>query len=176
MGRDLLHLGFLVTVLQQLACPAEPCGNTSHTQLHAQVGENVSMSCNFSVYDPREAPMVQWNYWNQTNNTENINLYISRNGNENRFYYRPHFEGRTWVNATGLVHGDATLHLAGVTTSDQGNFSCFVALVVDCVSVEVQLWVSEHHQQSRLELDCGLAATCFSGLVLSLAAAVTLCV
>lgn len=178
MGRDLLHLGFLLTVLQQLACPAEPCGNTSNTSLHALVGENVAMSCPFSVDDPRKAPTVQWNYQSQTNNTENINLYTSINGNESRLYYRPPFEGRTWVNATGLAHGDATLHLAGVTTSDQGNFSCWVGLVHDCVSVEVQLWVSDHHHhhQCRLELDCGLAATCFSGLVLSLAAAVTLCV
>ncbi|XP_044847347.1 junctional adhesion molecule-like [Mauremys mutica] len=176
MGRDLLHLGFLVTVLQQLACPAEPCGNTSNTSLHAQVGENISMSCPFSVLDPRKAPKVQWNYRSQTNNTENIVYTENINGNESRLYYRPPFEGRTWVNATGLAHGDATLHLAGVTTSDQGNFSCWVGLGHDCVSVEVQLWVSDHHHQSRLALDCGLAATCFSGLVLSLAAAVTLCV
>ncbi|CAM4696468.1 coxsackievirus and adenovirus receptor homolog [Caretta caretta] len=173
MGCDLLHLGFLITVLQQLACPAEPCGNTSHTQLQAQVGENISMSCPFSVYDPRKVSTVMWNYRSQTNET---NLYMSSNGSENCSHYRPRFEGRTWVNATGLAHGDATLHLAGVTASDQGNFSCYVGLGYDCVSVEVQLWVSEHHQESRLELNCGLAAICFSGLVLSLAAAVTLCV
>ncbi|KAM9114542.1 lens fiber membrane intrinsic protein isoform 2-T2 [Pangshura tecta] len=209
MGRDLLHLGFLVTVLQQLACPAEPCGSTSNTSLHAHVGETVSMSCPFSVHDPRKAPHVQWNYRSQTYNTENINLYLSINGSENRSYYKPPFKGRTWVNATGLAHGNITLHLAGVTMSDQGIFSCWVGLVTDCVSVEVQLWVSgeqegearrqvlgaeacgpprlldsaserrepeKHNHQSMLVLDCGLAATCFSGLVLSLAAALTLCV
>ncbi|XP_065429640.1 uncharacterized protein LOC135976664 isoform X2 [Chrysemys picta bellii] len=174
MGRDLLHLGFLVTVFQQLAFSAEPCEDLFPTQQHVQAGENVSMSCNFTVYDPRTAPTVQWNYQSQTNNMENINLYMSINGNENRLYYRPRFEGRTWVNATGLAHGDATLHLAGVTTSDQGYFSCFVGLGFDCKSVAVQLWVSDH-QQSRSALACGLAATCFPGLVLSLAAAVTLC-
>lgn len=173
MGRVLLHLGFLITVLQQLACPAEPCANTSHTQLLAQAGENVSMSCLFLVYDPRKAPKVQWNYRGETESTA-VNLYQTRDGVERSSSYQPRFQGRTWVNATGLAHGDATLHLAGVTMSDRGNFSCWVSLGFDCVSVEVQLLVSEHNQQRIL--DCGLAATCYPGLVLALATAVTLCV
>ncbi|XP_067425642.1 uncharacterized protein [Emydura macquarii macquarii] len=203
MRSILLHLGFLVTILQHLACPAEPCGDNSITQLQAKVGENVSMRCLFTVPNPLTAPKIQWNYI-QAN--DKINLYKNSNWTESDLRYGSRFKARTWVNATGLAHGDATLHLAEVTPSDQGNYFCWVGLSYDCVSVEVQLCVGGKYKGGARrhvvggeasgppghsgsasggqrtaelkpppkDLDCGLTAACFPGLVLFLAAAVTL--
>lgn len=124
------HMGLILLFCSDCQIPCH--GITSTTQQEAITGHNVSLNCFFPVSSGEGTMKFLWYFANST-----VCSPIYRQNQR----LCSGCETWMWVDEAGLALGNATLHLADVTVSNVGNYSCWVSFGYDCQVTEVELLV-----------------------------------
>ncbi|XP_028420690.1 butyrophilin subfamily 2 member A1-like [Perca flavescens] len=141
----------------QLIGPSQP--------IVATVGDDVILPCSLEPTEDVAAKTLEWT----RSDLNSIFVLVWRGGQDFVQTKHPSFNGRTWLFPDELKHGNISLKLSKVKTSDAGTYKCyipklnteyFVDLVVGAVSLPVMSLAGIDEATRGVVLQCESKGWC----------------
>ncbi|GCC30104.1 hypothetical protein chiPu_0008549 [Chiloscyllium punctatum] len=106
-----------------IVCPIFSLGDGSFIQICGVLGEDILLPCTFTVASNFSLQQLVIT-WQRTVSLIVVHSYY--NEKDHPEYQNPAFRGRTELFPKNFPSGNASLRLKEATTSDMGNYTCFV--------------------------------------------------